>query len=265
MKYMFWNTNRLTDVNAILSNIIIDLKCDVVGLAEYGDNIDDLIKSLSKMGSHYYKVKQIACNRIIIITKFIPSKVDHFGENTYHTIKKVPHDKLGHLLIGFAHFPSKREAGDYDRLDESMKLISNIKEAEFKENNQQTIIVGDFNMNPYDDPMVAAMSIHSTASRLIAEKKTRIVRRTEYEMFYNPMWNLMGDSIEPPGTYFYRKSEQVNEPWNMFDQILLRPGLVERFNFAELKILKELNRIMFVGKNGLPNMSDHLPIYFEIN
>ena len=45
------------------------------------------------------------------------------------------------------------------------------------------------------------------------------------------MWSLYGDLYhEPVGTYYYKNAELVNYQWNIFDQILMRPKLINKFD-----------------------------------
>jgi hypothetical protein len=52
----------------------------------------------------------------------------------------------------------------------------------------------------------------------------------------------------------------------MFDQVLIRPELVDRFLINELKILDSVDNASFLSKEGMPikHISDHLPILFKL-
>lgn len=85
-------------------------------------------------------------------------------------------------------------------------------------------------------------------------------------MFYNPMWNFLGDYKQPYGTYYCNTGGTQNIYWNIFDQVLFRPALKERFVKESLKILTETETRYLLDNNGHPDrsISDHLPIIFEI-
>ena len=80
------------------------------------------------------------------------------------------------------------------------------------------------------------------------------------------MWNLLGDFNYPPGTYYYRGSKEKNEFWNMFDQVIIRPQLRDRFIDKELKIITKAGDNSLVNRKQHPNknISDHLPIVFQL-
>ena len=54
----------------------------------------------------------------------------------------------------------------------------------------------------------------------------------------------------------------------MFDQVLIRPELTERFDSDQLKILTSIGVQSLVQLDGRPdaeNYSDHLPVIFELD
>lgn len=263
MKYLFWNTN-CKNVNNTLELIIKSFSCDIVALAEYTNDIKELLVNLDKDGHSFYHIPKIGCEKIDIITKYTPGKIEHSREASHYTIKKVPHESLGYHLIVFVHFASKLYDDPEDFIEAARIFKYDIEQAEKETSNNNTLVLGDFNMNPFERGMVTAAALHAISSRKIAQKYSRTVKDKTYDMFYNPMWNLFGDLEEPPGTYYYNKSSQINYFWHMFDQVLIRPTLINNFDLRSLKILSHCGNIKLVNDKGIPNLSDHLPIYFEL-
>ena len=83
------------------------------------------------------------------------------------------------------------------------------------------------------------------------------------------MWGYLGDiSDGPPGTYYYDSGMQVNLYWNMFDQVLIRPELLDVFEVEGLRILTDAGGKSLLAGSGKPDVSigsDHLPILFKLN
>jgi hypothetical protein len=72
----------------------------------------------------------------------------------------------------------------------------------------------------------------------------------ERRFFYNPMWNHFGDSgPNPPGTYYYEDWPY----WNMFDQVLVRPALLDRFVEDELRILDTVDGATVLNNRKIPD------------
>ena len=63
------------------------------------------------------------------------------------------------------------------------------------------------------------------------------------------------------------RAESVCYFWNMFDQVLVRPSLLDAFANDHLKILDSNDDDSLLTARGLPNKaaaSDHLPIVFGL-
>jgi hypothetical protein len=124
-------------------------------------------------------------------------------------------------------------------------------------------------MNPFETGIVSSVGFNATSTRQVAAKGSRTVQGRDYLFFYNPMWGFLGDhQASPPGTYYYGHAEHVCYHWNAFDQVLVRPALIDRFQLEDLKILTDDGIAPLVRENGLPDAvaaSDHLPIVFALN
>lgn len=268
MNYLFWNTNK-KNVNNILKDIIIENFCDIVVLAEYKDDINSLIYSLDKENVDMYNFKMISCNRITLLVNFKTSSIERFTDSSHYVILKVPHKNpsIKQHLIACVHLPSKLRANSMDLVFKINSLINDLERDENSCGCNNSIIVGDFNINPFETGMISAGAAHALPCRFIAKKKKRNIGDREYKMFYNPMWNLFGDSNGVPGTYFYNSSGQENYYWNIFDQVIIRPELIDFFKLDSLKVITKTKKESLITNNKRPNksISDHLPIFFTID
>ena len=266
MNYLFWNVYKNRNINNILCKIIMSNNIDIVALAEYEDDSKQLLDMLSEKGLYLYEVPKIACDRISIFTKYNAKRIKPLKDSDHYTLKLIPHETLGQQIIVFVHLSSNLYKEEYDKCVELTRLIKDLENEENKFNIRNSVIVGDFNSNPFERPLVAANTAHALSSRNVANKIKRIVDEQEYKMFYNPMWNLFGDENSPPGTYYYSNSKQVSYFWNMFDQVIIRPQLINNFDFSKLHILTKADDISLINKNKVPDkkISDHLPILFSI-
>ncbi len=171
------------------------------------------------------------------------------------------------LTLFAAHLPSKLRAGGYDQLLTSAELARDIDGAELGTGHARTILVGDLNANPFEPSVVWAGGLHGLMTRQLAALGERTIRGRVYRVFYNPMWGFFGDrTAGPPGTYFRSSSESVNYFWNTYDQVLLRPELIDRL--TDLRILESDGTDSLLTWSGRPddrNGSDHLPLYFRLD
>ena len=89
-----------------------------------------------------------------------------------------------------------------------------------------------------------------------------------YKYFYNPMWTAYGRRQGPLGTYYYQESGTVRYYWHVFDQVLLRPNLIQTLENEGTTPITELGGESLLRGNGRPNdsrFSDHLPISVSFN
>lgn len=264
MNFLFWNTNN-RNVDDVLIDLIINESLDIVILAEYVRDSTSLLKKLMKRDVEYYKLSNIGCKRINIFTRLTPSHFKYSSECEYYTIRELKQPGHLNLLMAFVHLPSKLYMTESDQLQETICFKEELERAEAKNDNRNSIVLGDFNMNPFEPGMIAASSMHSIPCSKTAKKGTRTIKGRDHTMFYNPMWNLFGDFNEKPGTYFHSSSMYNAIFWNMPDQIILRPHLVQYFDKDSLKIIDSTPTQKLTNLKGHPNVSDHLPIMFSMN
>lgn len=261
MRVLFWNTHNNENINPILSEMIIENNASIVVLAEYAADSSDLVNRISALGKHMFWYLTTGCDRIVIL-----GSVDDVesGRQTPHTSTQIINGK--DILCG-VHLPSQAYPDHEERSKITInRLITDIRSLEEELGTENTIIVGDFNINPYDNSCVGAPYLHSLPIYADTARKKRTVAGEEFYMFYNPMWNLFGDFESPHGTYYYGGSSTNNTFWNIYDQVIIRPGLRKRFVDDSLQIITKIKMVSLLDENGHPDsqFSDHLPIVFEI-
>ena len=260
MKVLFWNTYKNENINTILSELIIENNASVIVLAEYTAKMDELINILS---SHGITMKQYntCCERIKLLGSL--TYVESRRDGSHYTIQTINNRDL----LCCVHLNSKLHTGNESYREILIaSIIHDIQEVEKEIGTENSIIVGDFNMNPYEPSCIDARYFHGIPVCIEAERKSRKVADQDFRMFYNPMWNLLGDFQKPYGTYYRNNGEAQNTYWNIFDQVIFRPSLKDRFLKDSLKILTETSKRYLLDINGHPkkDISDHLPIIFEI-
>lgn len=260
MKYLFWNTYHNNDVNDILSEIIIENNISIVLLAEYTANADELINKLAVQDMDMMQYG--SCSESIKMFGRIENI--QYRTDSDHAVIRIINSKD---ILCCVHLNSKIYSGHENIREIHMEqIIKDIQDVEQELQTENTIVVGDFNINPYDSSFINARYFHGIPVYEEAKRKSRVVAGKEFYMFYNPMWNLLGDFQQPYGTYYHAGNDAVNTYWNIYDQVIIRPAMMERFEKDSLMIIKETKTKFLLDNNGHPNkkISDHLPIVFEI-
>jgi len=171
------------------------------------------------------------------------------------------------IILVALHLPSKLYMTEDDQKFQAVRVSQLIQEAESNVGHARTLVIGDLNMNPFEVGIVGADGLHAVMAKTIAQKRSRKVQGKERPFFYNPMWGRMGDSsVGAPGTYYYAGSSYVSYFWNTFDQVLLRPDLLDFFSQDDLRVISKIGDKDLMTKNGISSSySDHLPVIVTLH
>lgn len=261
----FWNLHKNEKIVSILEEFIVEYDCDIVVLAE-SDGIDlgNFCNLLSLKGKDFFEIPQISCHRISVIAEKSFKDISIIRDGKYHTIMNIKFFSKEFLLTAL-HLRSKLHSSEKEQSASARNIIAHIEDSEKEVQHKNTIIVGDFNANPFESVCIDADCFHGIPNAQISKKNKRTVESKEYEMFYNPMWNFFGDKTVPSGTYHYNNSQIQNYYWNIFDQVMFRPQMLKHVDLNSLKIITNVGDNSLLNRNGIPNKekySDHLPIFF---
>ena len=214
-------------------------------------------------------------DKLMIYTRFHPDLMQTVDDFSFEDESNTPNLCFRHLInplypdliLGVAHLPSKLYRNSEEQALLSTRFRTTIQGIEEQLGHSRTVLLGDFNMDPFEIGMVNSESFHAVMDRNTAIEESRIVEYEQRYFFYNPMWSMMGDlSDGPPGTYYKRRGS-ISYFWHTFDQVLLRPSLIECFDTHSLAIITEVREESLLRDNGRPDTdkaSDHLPIFFRL-
>lgn len=264
LKCLFWNVGG-ANVEAELPALIASTEANFVALAEYYEETSALLRALSDRGLIFFSIPVLGCERIKLFVSFEPDAIEFSREADRYTIRNVKLPGKIPLLVGVVHLRSKLHAGDLTQAFGAQFFKNDIEEAEQDVGHANTVIFGDFNMNPFDHGMMAAAALNSLPCLKTAQRGKRKLEGRNHSFFYNPSWNLLGDFRGSPGTFFLNAPEQRSDYWNLLDQMILRPSIADRLDKQSLRVVLRAGEIDLLKKNGRPAVSDHLPIFFSLN
>ncbi len=266
VRFLFWNLNRNRPFEEIV-NIVEHHQVDVLILAEVSFNLALLVVELAKKGQDFFHNPISQCEKIKIITRFNGEFLQPVLGNRRSSIDILELPLFEKILLASVHVPDKSHNTPDDQEEFCRNFAEQVRRIEIEKGIEKTVVVGDFNMNPFETIMIKSTGLHAISSSKIAEKVTRIVQEKEYKFFYNPMWSWLGDrKNEAIGSYYYNTSNHINYFWNTFDQVLIRPELIPNFDKESLKILSSdgVKSLLTPNKRPDKSYSDHLPLLFTI-
>lgn len=266
--FLFWNTHG-NQIHDQVRTLAIERNTALIILAECKLDIARLVELLNRESSKQYETSlyELSTRKLVFIHNSVENKFHLIRDSSFGSFGVFNTEEGKEVIIAAIHFPSKRNRDDLDFNDFAEAFRNELEEVEQERGHSRSVIVGDFNMNPFEDGMIAAKYLHAVMDSEIAKKKGRTVQGRFYKYLYNPMWGRMGDtSPGPPGTYFYQRSAQRNYFWHTFDQVLIRPDLIPDFPIDKLEVVKSINETTLLTPSGRPrrSISDHLPIVFSI-
>ncbi|WP_446009505.1 hypothetical protein [Candidatus Electrothrix sp.] len=268
MNLLFWNLNRKHLLNELCA-LSRQYDVDILVLAESPLSDVDILTTLNSGQKRKFLLPLNLSERLSIYTRFVRKSVIPVSDSVGIAIKQIVPPLGPDFILVAVHLPSKLHLSEIDHTMLSVRLSEMVCEAEQRVGHQRTVGIGDFNMNPFENGMVTADGLHAVMDRKIALKKERTVQGKARSFFYNPMWSRLGDlSYGPPGTYHYPSSGQACFFWNSFDQVLLRPSLLDFFSDQNLEVVTRFNGTNLLKENGQPNkqqFSDHLPIFINLS
>lgn len=269
--YLFWNINGKNLTNEIVQ-MIEEHNIGVVILAEAG-NLDwqHLLYELERKGLNF-----TYCNAFngqesdIMVFHLKQEQIELMKCARHYSVYKV-HNKDSVYTMFVVHLLSgcfKNESARITRLTRMSQLFEKIEEEIYEEEEFRSFVIGDFNLQPFSAGIIGSMSFNATFSMYKAkEDGVRIVDHEKRRFYFNPMWRLMGKNEEALGTYYSSSDEGDNSfYWYTWDQVLIRPALIDQFNFDEFSIIDSVGSEHLVTQNQVISRaySDHLPIKFEI-
>lgn len=267
MKIIFWNIHCNKDQNPVakldaVAGLVDNRETDLLFLAECSEEM------LAEIKKTYEEVIVPASSKIkcFKIGQAISCRCIKEIGPTRFVFFHVESGAIKCTLV-VLHLPSKFHADVHRQHGISGKCILEINAYEQTVANTDTVLIGDFNMNPFDPGMVVFDGFNSVCSQDIAKKGKRIVDGENYNYFYNPSWKFFSGMDNETfkktfyGTYYYHGCSGGHEfHWNNFDQVLLRPSMIRQYDHV-FEILHDVAGFDLTKKNDI---SDHYPIFLEL-
>lgn len=246
----------------------------IICLAEPG-NIDpsDLLKSLKVADvTRPWWVHRSSSDRFIVFGTVKRASIrdgSEAGGGAAFIVTRMDGSQPIVYQLFFVHLASPLGAGNAasNSIRTAAGLRSAIEKHEAQEANGDTLVIGDFNMRPYDEGMVVPLGLHA-APCMHAASKSRTIDGEKYPYFYNPMWELLGNwsTSRQPGTFYWVNKTDATK-WHLIDQVIVRPAFAQKLSSGKPYIHTKAGSIELLSKRGAiqKDISDHLPITISLS
>lgn len=301
VKGLFWNicrqSKRLADpIIDVITQAVRDKEVNLLLLCECNSyTAKEILEELQQSNPSWI---QICYSNLLYAFSNIPEITGMDQKNKFYNLKNDYRTKILPITFGeeplqillfLVHLKSKQARANNDPYTTNVQLVNFLKEYEksfysnIQYNKNCTIIVGDFNLNPFELIMTDEAHLDAVHHLKYRSFIQRINNKAINAYFYNPMWRFLSDADKREfvsGTITWKDSSGIQSQMPIFDQIIYRPQLDAFFEHSNLQILNrvgqrnliiseqgnEIQEIIFKDNNeGLGLFIDHLPIIFEFN
>lgn len=263
---LFWNLHKSATTVTPLVEITLESDVDIIFLCEFPNEHElQFEESLKTIDCDFHLVRYYRGNTKFRVYSRLPETVLYVvQEDNSFSLFEVRQEHV--YLMCVCHLSSQLHADNNDKIGEATNFSLRLRRIEEDRDNHDLIIVGDFNEDPYHDGMLLCNGLNAVKEVSLAKRLCRCKDQIDYPYFYNPMWSLW-DNNKDIGTYYYYPSHYKSEAWHIFDQVIFRPHLLDRFRHDKLQIVTRSLSTDLLASNGEidTRYSDHLPIVFEFN
>jgi exonuclease III len=272
--FLFWNFNTkfvIKHPESIVARTALGHDVDLLILAESSVQPEVILAELNRDSPDYHYPAN-PHDRFVVFTRFSGVYLEPFEDHPRVSVRRLRLPGKQDILIATIHFPDKRNHSRQEQHSLSIIVAQFIRDAEERAGHDRTVLVGDFNMNPFEEGMVDANGFGAMMTKDLVRKLSRAGVKSG-PRFYNPAWSRLGDLTDgPPGTFYHRQNNLTNTYWHMLDQVLIRPALIDSFSDKSFRILDKLpirdGDVDLVQEKTIHwklRISDHLPILFSMN
>lgn len=269
IKFLLWNIYNKNFID-VLTEVIMENEIDVIAMIECEKlDVQALLNLLHRQHYEMRLVEIYPDNSNIKLLAKNPIKITPKKESDHFSVYKIWYggDLLLLSILHLCNGMYKEESARNFRASLICQQIEKIEDEVYGERERKGLVIGDFNLQPYSYGIAGVLSFNATMSIEKAKKVYRKIGVEKRRFYYNPVWDLMGKNNLVQGSYYNDSDGQDKSIfWYAYDEVLLRPYLIDRFNWDNFKyITKTKNRSFLIRKSiDKKKYSDHLPLKFEI-
>lgn len=264
---LFWNLQK-KNLTGVIKDLITIKPYDILLFSETTQNIRISLNDMLEPLGYRSRTALLGNVRVAIFDKYKDTNIVFFKEERRFSIIIYDFNGEKYMIVG-VHLDSPvsypNESDRFVLARDEYTIITSYKE---NHNVNKIVVIGDFNLNPFDRAMISELSFKATHC-----KQTAKTSSTRKDYLFNPSWRIFSNDLtspekKPPGTIHYvpwNKDSYVDY-WHVFDQVLISPQLFSRYTDS-YNVLTQWNKINLLNSSLIPDrikFSDHLPIEYTI-
>lgn len=255
LNILFWNL-RKNAIEDYIIECIAENNIDIAIFSEYESINFALIEN--KLGKMYRRIFGVQADKKVSLIAKRTLNVTVVQQQHRYNLYSVKTGIKDYILVAI-HLEDRRNYAIADRKYTIQRLVGDIERIEDLLNCSNTIVIGDFNANPYDEELISKYTFNAVLFKSVIEKSEFTNPNSlKQKRFYNPILHYISEETEMYGSFYYEQ-DHMTSYWHCLDQVLVRKNLVN--NVTNIKYLKKINSQQLLGEVA-PNkeISDHLPL-----
>lgn len=259
LNIIYWNLHK-RKIEEYIVNCIVENDVDIAIFSEF-ENVD-FQSVICNLGNTYQHIKAVEEDKKVTMIVRRGIRVTSMQPQKRYTIYTVD-TCLKKYIVAALHLEDRRNYKPAQRIDTIQTIVPDIEENERCNDCDNTIVIGDFNANPYDEEMLSKYGFNAVLFKsVINDEEYTNPKSNRIRRFYNPILHYLSEETEMYGS-FYFDDDYMTPYWYCLDQILVRRKLANCI--ANIKYLKSINNIGLIkGKSPDNRISDHLPLLVNI-
>lgn len=259
LSILFWNLKR-NAVEDYIVNCIVENNIDIAVFAEF-DGID-FAKIKNSLGKMYCRILTVQDDRKVTMIAKTTISIKAVQQQNRYSVYSVETAVKNYILVA-VHLEDKRNYKSAERIETIKYLVADIEQTETLLKCSNTVVIGDFNANPYDEELLSKYAFNAVLFKSIINKNELTNPKSlKKKRFYNPILHYISEDTEMYGS-FYHEKEYITPYWYCLDQVLVRKSLADKVEHIEY--LRKINTQDLI-ENTVPNskISDHLPLLVNL-
>ena len=232
LNILFWNINRNKNEDLIV-RCIAEHNVDIAVFAEFRDKkskamVIDCSKIENDLGNIYAWVTGVEEAGKVLLLANRSISVEQIQQESRYTCYVID-TAVKRYFLAAVHLQDRQNYPTSHRRKETIgELVRDIRKNEESLEIEDTIVIGDFNANPYDEELLYKHAFNAVLFKsVIEENEYTNPRGDRIKRFYNPILHYLSEDTQMYGSHYFDGSDnQPTSYWHCLDQVLLRKSLI---------------------------------------
>lgn len=262
-RFLFWNVNK-KDLTSCVCALAEASQADLVVLNESSVPSGTTLAALRDAVSPNFFIPATTSEKRFHCFSRRPELDMSEVHDGFRTNVRLWNMGVANGLLALVHGIDIRNYDAETRQSFAQSIADEMRWVVEQKGTKKLVLLGDFNMNPFDRGMNLAGGLNAMMTRACVANGSREHLGKNYDFYYNPMWGLFGDNGEGPCGTVYDTSSQGPYGWSMLDQVIIHHTVVPVFE--SVRIVTKAGSQSLMDNKGHPDASkasDHFPILVQ--